>query len=86
MSVCAACWESHPLKFQLLLPGEWNLHELESIKDRVGTVVVTMGTTGAGRVEPLHELLPLFREMGLRVHLDAAYGGYFKLLEGTGGY
>jgi len=64
--------------------GEWNLHELESIKDRVGTVVVTMGTTGAGRVEPLHELLPLFREMGLRVHLDAAYGGYFKLLEGTG--
>lgn len=46
-----------------------------------GTLVVTLGTTGTGLVEPLHELLPLCREYGVRIHADAAYGGFFKLLE-----
>ncbi len=45
-----------------------------------GTVVVTLGTTGLGTVDPLHEILPLAMAHGVRVHVDAAYGGYFRLL------
>lgn len=48
-----------------------------------GTIVVTMGTTGMGRVEPLADLLPMARSRGIRIHVDAAYGGFFKLLGGT---
>lgn len=50
--------------------------------DQIGTLVVTMGTTGLGFVEPLHELIPLARQHNIRVHVDAAYGGFFKLLSG----
>lgn len=53
----------------------------EQLRD-AGTLVVTLGTTGTGVVEPLHELLPMCREAGVRIHVDAAYGGFFKLLEG----
>lgn len=48
--------------------------------DRIGTVVITMGTTGLGKVEPLAELLPTLKEKGIRVHVDAAYGGFFKII------
>lgn len=46
----------------------------------VGTVVVTCGTTGPGAVDPVHEVLALARRYGARVHVDAAYGGFFALL------
>src|SRR5271165_6065725 len=45
----------------------------------VGTVVVTMGTTATGSVDPLAEILPLRQKYGFRIHADAAYGGYFHL-------
>ena len=48
--------------------------------DNIGTVVITMGTTGLGKVEPLVDLLPELQEMGVRVHVDAAYGGFFKII------
>ncbi|MFX4294210.1 pyridoxal phosphate-dependent decarboxylase family protein [Streptomyces bohaiensis] len=48
----------------------------------VGTVVATTGTTGLGAVDPLHLLLPLARAHGVRVHVDAAYGGFHTLLTG----
>lgn len=63
------------------MPSQDHIRELS---DDIGTLVVTMGTTGLGRVEPLHQLFPLCRELGIRVHLDAAYGGFYKLLAGTG--
>jgi tyrosine decarboxylase/aspartate 1-decarboxylase len=47
----------------------------------VGTVVVTMGTTATGTVDPLHEILALRTRYNFRIHADAAYGGYFTLLE-----
>lgn len=46
----------------------------------VGTVVVTLGTTAIGAVDPLDEILSLQKRYGFRVHVDAAYGGYFKLI------
>ncbi len=48
----------------------------------VGTVVVTMGTTALGSVDPLPEILALRDRYGFRIHLDAAYGGYFRLIAG----
>src|SRR6202140_391237 len=51
----------------------------------VGTVVVTMGTTATGSVDPLPEILALRAKYGFRVHADAAYGGYFALAGNLGG-
>lgn len=45
----------------------------------VGTVVATLGTTGLGTVDPLAEILELRKNYDFRVHVDAAYGGYFKI-------
>jgi len=45
----------------------------------VGTVVATLGTTATGSVDPLPEILAAARGAGVRVHADAAYGGYFVL-------
>jgi tyrosine decarboxylase/aspartate 1-decarboxylase len=47
----------------------------------VSTVVVTMGTTGLGMVDPLDEVLELRKKYEFRIHADAAYGGYFRLAE-----
>ena len=44
----------------------------------VGTVVATLGTTGARRGRPVAEIAAAVpREHGVRVHVDAAYGGFF---------
>ncbi len=51
--------------------------------DEIGTVVVTLGTTGLGVVEPLADLLPDLKKRGIRVHADAAYGGFFKIIGDT---
>src|ERR1700687_2106958 len=50
----------------------------------VGTVVVTMGTTATGSVDPLPEILALRAKHGFRIHADAAYGGYFVLTDNLG--
>jgi glutamate/tyrosine decarboxylase-like PLP-dependent enzyme len=50
----------------------------------IGTVVATLGTTAAGRVDSLPAILDRCRARGVRVHVDAAYGGYFVLAENLG--
>jgi len=45
----------------------------------VGTVVVTLGTTGLGAVDPLQEIVSLQKKYDFRIHVDAAYGGYFHI-------
>jgi len=47
----------------------------------VGTIVLTAGTTGLGAVDRVDEALALRERHGVRIHVDAAYGGFFALLE-----
>ncbi len=49
--------------------------------ENIGTVVATIGTTGTGSVDPLPEMLELKEQFGFRLHADAAYGGYFTLID-----
>jgi glutamate/tyrosine decarboxylase-like PLP-dependent enzyme len=62
--------------------GRMSMEALEDElrKGDVGTVVVTLGTTAIGAVDPLDEILALRSRYGFRVHVDAAYGGYFRLI------
>jgi len=60
--------------------------DIEALKARLdqggtGTVVATVGTTATGSIDPLPELLKLREQYGFRIHVDSAYGGYFKLAE-----
>jgi glutamate/tyrosine decarboxylase-like PLP-dependent enzyme len=62
--------------------GRMDLDALEELLrgGRVGTVVLTAGTTGTGAVDPIQEALALRDRYGCRLHVDAAYGGFFALL------
>jgi glutamate/tyrosine decarboxylase-like PLP-dependent enzyme len=46
----------------------------------VGTVVATLGSTGLGRLDPVHRVADLCARHGARLHVDAAYGGFFALI------
>jgi tyrosine decarboxylase/aspartate 1-decarboxylase len=50
----------------------------------IGTVVVTLGTTAVGAVDPLPAVLALREKYPFRIHVDAAYGGYFTLSSSLG--
>ncbi|HUV70015.1 MAG TPA: aminotransferase class I/II-fold pyridoxal phosphate-dependent enzyme [Terracidiphilus sp.] len=65
--------------------GRISLEALENElrKGDVGTVVVTLGTTAIGAVDPLDQILALRQQYGFRIHVDAAYGGYYKLISHT---
>jgi glutamate/tyrosine decarboxylase-like PLP-dependent enzyme len=62
--------------------GRMDLDALASVlaTGRVGTVVLTAGTTGLGAVDPVAEAIALRDRYGCRLHVDAAYGGFFTLL------
>jgi glutamate/tyrosine decarboxylase-like PLP-dependent enzyme len=62
--------------------GRIDLAALAAQKDRsaIGTVVVTAGTTACGAVDPIADVLALARPNGWRVHVDAAYGGFFATI------
>jgi glutamate/tyrosine decarboxylase-like PLP-dependent enzyme len=62
--------------------GRLDLSDLEAklSSENIGTVVATLGTTSLGAVDPLHEILPLTQAVGARIHVDSAYGGFFRLL------
>ena len=64
--------------------GRMSLNDLEKLKTgKIGTIVATLGTTGLGAVDPLADIIPLARQYEARVHVDTAYGGFFKLIEDT---
>ena len=66
--------------------GRMDADALESALESgaIGTVVVTLGTTAAGAVDPLDRVLALRSRYDFRVHVDAAYGGYFTLAGNLG--
>jgi glutamate/tyrosine decarboxylase-like PLP-dependent enzyme len=57
-----------------------SIEQLLQVGD-VGTIVATMGNTGLGAVDRLSEILDLAKQYGVRVHADAAYGGYFGICD-----
>jgi glutamate/tyrosine decarboxylase-like PLP-dependent enzyme len=63
--------------------GRMDLGALTKVLEdrKIGTVVATIGTTATGAVDPLPELLELRSRYGFRLHADAAYGGYFTLVD-----
>jgi len=67
--------------------GRMDLDALENRLKRkdVGTVVATLGTTATGSVDPLAGILALRERYGFRIHVDAAYGGYFRLASNLAG-
>jgi glutamate/tyrosine decarboxylase-like PLP-dependent enzyme len=54
--------------------------EAECRRGDVGTVVLTLGSTGVGSVDRVEQALALRERYGVRLHVDGAYGGFFKLL------
>ena len=61
--------------------GRMDLAILESLlaTGKIGTVVATLGTTAIGSVDPLEQIVALQKKYAFRIHVDAAYGGYFTL-------
>ena len=67
--------------------GRMDLGALEELlrTGKVGTVVVTAGTTGLGAIDPIDGVVDLKERYGVRVHVDGAYGGFYTLLAGADG-
>jgi tyrosine decarboxylase/aspartate 1-decarboxylase len=63
--------------------GKMSIEDLEAnlASGNIGTVVITLGTTGVGSVDPLENILQLREKYNFRLHVDAAYGGYFTLAD-----
>ena len=62
--------------------GRMDLADLEAklATERIGTIVATTGTTALGSIDSVPQLLELAKEHHFRIHVDAAYGGFFTLL------
>lgn len=44
-------------------------------------VVASLGTTGCGAIDPIDEICEMKKEYNFSLHIDAAWGGFFKVLE-----
>ena len=66
--------------------GRMDVNALEERAKRgdIAVLVVTLGTTATGAVDPLPEILKLRAKYNFRIHADAAYGGYFSLVDNLG--
>lgn len=72
------------IPFQSIPTDEFGRMKVDALSEvlkehKVGTVVATAGTTATGSVDPLVDIVALRSQYGFRIHVDAAYGGYFKL-------
>ncbi len=74
------------LKFESVPCNTTGRMDIEALKKILNTgdvaaVVATIGTTAIGTVDPLPQILELRKQYGFRLHADAAYGGYFILVD-----
>ncbi|MBU6428780.1 MAG: aminotransferase class I/II-fold pyridoxal phosphate-dependent enzyme [Cyanobacteria bacterium REEB65] len=62
--------------------GRMDLADLEAklAEHAIGTVIATLGTTGLGALDPVNSLVALAGMHGFRLHVDAAYGGFYRIL------
>lgn len=79
--VCRVIGAAH----EQLPQDAWGRLDLDALHHRlrgggVGTVVATPGTTGLGAVDDVELVADLCAQHGARLHVDAAYGGFFGLL------
>lgn len=77
------------IKYQSIPVDQRAKMDLDALEDvlktgKVGTVVVTLGTTGPGSVDPLDKIIALQKTYGFRIHVDSAYGGYYTLVDELG--
>ena len=79
--MCALIDAKHEYIDQDLL-GRLDMEALERrlAHGDVGTVVVTLGTTGLAALDEVHVAADLTERYGVRLHVDAAYGGFHSLL------
>jgi tyrosine decarboxylase / aspartate 1-decarboxylase len=65
-----------------------DIEKLEEIlqNNTVDVVVATLGSTATGSVDPLFKILALQSKYKFRIHVDAAYGGYFTLANNLSDY
>lgn len=63
--------------------GRMDPNGLEDLlrREEVGTVTATLGSTATGAIDPLADIVALRDRYGFRLHVDAAYGGYFVLAD-----
>ena len=80
---CATCWASRGSRgaHRRRRPdGPGRPRRPAASAARSARSSLTAGTTGLGAVDRVDLALALCREHGVRVHVDAAYGGFFRLL------
>jgi aromatic-L-amino-acid decarboxylase len=65
------------------VPDEFEIAIKEDLKQGMKPflLVGNAGTTNTGAVDPLPELAEIAKRYGLWFHIDAAYGGFFKLCD-----
>jgi glutamate/tyrosine decarboxylase-like PLP-dependent enzyme len=78
--------KARPLLIEADQYGRMDLADLEekARKYEIGTVVVTAGTTALGALDPVAEISALAKTANFRVHVDAAYGGFYTVLADSG--
>lgn len=74
------------LKYKAIKSDEFGKMDINHLENElksgeIGTVVVTIGTTGTGSTDPLKDILKLREKYDFRIHIDSAYGGYFRLID-----
>ena len=93
--LCAICENAHythtrlskviDFNYELIPMDRYGKMDIDTLErklrsKKIGTVVSTIGTTGLGALDDLVEILKLKDKFNFRLHVDAAYGGFFKVL------
>lgn len=63
--------------------GKMDIYDLEEkLKTNdIGTVVVTLGTTALGALDPIDKIIDLSKIYNFRIHVDSAYAGFYSVLK-----